>query len=144
MYAQKGENHMNQTGKKEPTIVTVPVDITEIESKIIFHLSARQLLWFGAGLALGLPAYFLVQRYLENNSMAVFAMMLVMMPCFMMAIYRKNGKTLDQKVKSIVEFYLNRAQIRPYRTKLRRQEVKKVVRKSNKKQSSNKANTAKR
>ncbi len=123
--------------KQEPTIVTIPVDITELEAKLFFHLSLRQILCIIVGLVLGLPAYFLMQKYTGNNSASVFAMMAIMLPAFMMAIYRKNGKTLDQQIKTMITFYVSQSKNRPYRTDnaYKRKEVMRIARISQKSKS---------
>jgi hypothetical protein len=41
--------------------VTVPKDLTKIKSKVMFNLTKRQLLCFGAAVAIGLPLFFLTK-----------------------------------------------------------------------------------
>ena len=42
--------------------VTVPKDLTKIKSKVMFNLTKRQLLCFGAAVAIGLPLFFLTKN----------------------------------------------------------------------------------
>ena len=41
--------------------VTVPKDLTKIKSKVMFNLTKRQLICFGAAVAIGLPLFFLTK-----------------------------------------------------------------------------------
>ena len=45
----------------EMAYVTVPKDLTKIKSKVMFNLTKRQLLCFGAAVAIGLPLFFLTK-----------------------------------------------------------------------------------
>ena len=41
--------------------ISVPRDLTRVKSKVLFNLTKRQLLCFGAGALVGVPAFFLVR-----------------------------------------------------------------------------------
>ena len=48
--------------------VTVPKDLTKIKSKVMFNLTKRQLLCFGAAVAIGLPLFFLTKGQRGNDN----------------------------------------------------------------------------
>ena len=48
--------------------VTVPKDLTKIKSKVMFNLTKRQLICFGAAVAIGLPLFFLTKDSAGNDN----------------------------------------------------------------------------
>ena len=42
--------------------ISVPRDLTRVKSKIIFNLTKRQLLCFGAAALIGVPSFFLLKN----------------------------------------------------------------------------------
>ena len=42
--------------------VPVPKDLNAVKTKVMFNLTKRQLICFGAGAVLGLPAFFLLKN----------------------------------------------------------------------------------
>ncbi len=122
--------------------VTVPKDLTNVKTKILFNLTKRQLICFGSGALVGIPAFFLLKNVMNTSSAAI-CMILVMLPFFMFAMYEKNGQPLEKIVGNIIRMYFVRPKQRPYRTKnfytmLSRQqklnrEVKRIVAKTDSK-----------
>ena len=41
--------------------VSVPKDLTKIKSKVMFNLTKRQIVCFGAAVLIGLPLFFLLK-----------------------------------------------------------------------------------
>lgn len=74
--------------------VTVPKDLTKIKSKVMFNLTKRQLLCFGAAVAIGLPLFFLTKDS-AGTTTAALCMVLAMLPMFLLAMYEKNGQPLE-------------------------------------------------
>ncbi len=122
--------------------VTVPKDLTNVKTKVLFNLTKRQLICFGSGAIVGIPVFFLLKNIMNTSSAAI-CMILVMLPFFMFAMYEKNGQPLEKIVGNIIKMYFVRPKQRPYRTKnfytmLSRQqklnrEVKRIVAKANRK-----------
>lgn len=81
--------------------VTVPKDLTKIKSKVMFNLTKRQLLCFGAAVAIGLPLFFLTKDS-AGTTTAALCMVLAMLPMFLLAMYEKNGQQ-PQKKPSILK-----------------------------------------
>lgn len=95
--------------------VPVPKDLSRVKTKVVFNLTKRQLLCFAAALVIGLPLFFLLKGA-TGTSLAAFAMILVMLPCFLFAMYEKHGQPLETVIKNIVQTKFIRPKERPYQT----------------------------
>ena len=95
--------------------VSVPKDLTKVKTKVLFNLTRRQLICFGGGVLLGVPAFFLLKSY-TGVSAAATCMILLMLPAFMLAMYEKNGQPLEIIVRNIIRVYFIRPKHRPYET----------------------------
>lgn len=73
--------------------VNVPNDLSKIKTKIAFNLTKRQLICFGIGAAVGIPTYLLTRQAIGNTG-ALFAMLAIMLPAFLLAMYEKDGLLL--------------------------------------------------
>ena len=70
--------------------VTIPKDLTKVKSKVLFGLTRRQLICFGAAVLVGVPLFFLLKNRVASSA-ATLCMILVMLPFFLFAMYEKNG-----------------------------------------------------
>lgn len=95
--------------------VTVPKDVTKVKTKVLFNLTKRQLICFGAGLLIGLPLYFATKTPL-GESTAALLMILVMLPAFLLALYEKNGQYLEVILRNMIRVLFLRPKQRPYKT----------------------------
>lgn len=95
--------------------VPVPKDLSKVKTKVVLNLTKRQLLCFAAALIVGLPLFFLLKGS-TGTSFAAFAMILVMLPCFLFAMYEKHGQPLETVIKNIVQTKFVRPKERPYQT----------------------------
>ena len=95
--------------------VPVPKDLSKVKTKVVLNLTKRQLLCFAAALVVGLPLFFLLKGS-TGTSLAAFAMILVMLPCFLFAMYEKHGQPLETVIKNIVQTKFIRPKERPYQT----------------------------
>ena len=95
--------------------VSVPKDLTKVKNKIIFNLTKRQLLCFGAAALIGVPIFFLVKAT-GNVSLAALSMMIVMLPLFFLAMYEKDGQPLEVVVEHFIQTKFVRPKVRPYQT----------------------------
>lgn len=95
--------------------VTIPKDLTKVKTKVLFNLTKRQLICFGAGLIIGLPLYFATKAPL-GDSTAALLMILIMLPAFLLALYEKNGQHLEIVVRNMIQVLFLRPKKRPYRT----------------------------
>ena len=75
--------------------ISVPRDLTKVKSKVMFNLTARQLICFGAAAVVGVPLFF-VLRDTAGNSGATLGLMAVMLPMFFLAMYQKNGQPAEK------------------------------------------------
>ena len=95
--------------------VPVPKDLSQVKTKVIFNLTKRQLICFAAALVVGLPLFFLLKGSM-GTSLAAFAMILVMLPCFLFAMYEKHGQPLEVVLKNVIQTKFTRPKERPYKT----------------------------
>ena len=105
--------------------VTIPKDLSRIQSKVLFGLTKRQVICFGAAALVGVPC-----------------MILVMLPFFLFAMYEKNGQPLEVFLGHLIQNKFIRPKVRIYQTNnlysalVRQsqleQEVKRIARKGRK------------
>ena len=95
--------------------ISVPRDLTRVKSKLVFNLTKRQLICFGAAALIGVPSFFLLRK-LGNVSVAAMGMMIVMLPLFFLAMYEKDGQPLEVVADHFIETKFVRPNVRPYRT----------------------------
>ena len=95
--------------------VPVPKDLSKVKTKVAFNLTKRQLICLAAALGVGLPLFFLLKDS-AGTSLAAMAMIVVMLPCFLFAMYEKHGQPLEVIVKNIIQTQFIRPKERPYRT----------------------------
>ena len=95
--------------------VPVPKDLTKVKTKVALNLTKRQIICFSAALLIGLPLFFLLKDS-AGTSLAAFVMILVMLPCFLIAMYEKHGQPLEVVVKNIIQTQFVRPTERPYQT----------------------------
>lgn len=95
--------------------VTVPKDLTKVKSKVLFGFTKRQLACFSPAVLIGVPLFFLLKGS-AGTTTAAFVMILVMLPFFLLAMYERNGLTLEVYVKHFIrtKFLLPKEQ--PYQT----------------------------
>ena len=94
--------------------VNVPNDLSKIKTKIAFNLTKRQLICFGTGAAIGVPTYLLTRQAIGNTG-ALFAMLAIMLPAFLLAMYEKDGLPFEKVIRNIIRVKFTRPGIRPYR-----------------------------
>jgi len=119
--------------------VTIPKDLTKVKSKVLFGLTKRQLICFGAAALIGVPLFFLLKSSISSSA-ATLCMIVVMLPFFLLAMYERHGQPLEVIAGQIIQTMFIRPKERPYQTNnfyaaIERQiqtekEVRKVVQKS--------------
>ena len=121
--------------------VTIPKDLSRIQSKVLFWLTKRQVICFGAAALVGVPLFFLAKGALGTTTAAL-CMILVMLPFFLFAMYEKNGQPLEVFLGHLIQNKFIRPKVRIYQTNnlysalVRQsqleQEVKRIARKGRK------------
>ena len=119
--------------------VTIPKDLTKVKSKVMFGLTKRQLICFGATALIGVPLFFLLKSTISSSA-ATLCMIVVMLPFFLLAMYERHGQPLEVIAGQIIQTMFIRPKERPYQTNnfyaaIQRQnqgekEVRKIVQKS--------------
>ena len=95
--------------------VNVPKDLTKVKSKVLLNLTKRQLICFGCGALIGVPLFFLLRKPI-GTSTAAMAMMVVMLPAFLLGVYERNGQPLEVVLRNIIRVCFLRPKVRPYQT----------------------------
>ena len=95
--------------------VPVPKDLSKVKTKVAFNLTKRQIICFAAALVIGLPLFFLLKGSI-GTSFAAFVMIVVMLPCFLLAMYEKHGQPLEVVIKNVIQTKFIRPKNRPYQT----------------------------
>jgi len=131
--------------------VPVPKDLSKVKTKVAFNLTRRQIVCFAAALLVGLPLFFLLKDS-AGTSLAAMVMIVVMLPCFLFAMYEKHGQPLEVVVRNIIHTRFTRTKERPYQTEnhyalLERQrnlekEVSAIVKRTDKKGAGNRRKQA--
>ena len=78
-------------------------------------LTKRQLICFSLGGLVGLPAYFLTRGAI-GNSASVLLMIGLMMPCFLFAMFEKDGLPFEKVLRNIIRTRFLLSRVRPYKT----------------------------
>ena len=95
--------------------VSIPNDLSKIKTKLALNLTSRQLVCFGGAVAVGIPAFLLCRSAIGNTG-AMFLMLALMLPAFFMAMYERDGQTLEKIICNILRARFLRPKVRPYQT----------------------------
>lgn len=95
--------------------VNVPNDLSKVKTKLVFNLTKRQLICFGAAAVIGIPTY-LFTRSAIGGTGAMLIMIALMLPCFLIAMYERDGLPFEKVVRNIVRSTFLWPRTRPYQT----------------------------
>lgn len=95
--------------------VSIPKDMTAVKTTVQFNLTKRQLVCFGSGAAIGVPLFFILKPHMSVSAAAI-VMVIVMLPCFLLAMYEKNGQPLEKIIRNVIQVCFIRPKQRPYQT----------------------------
>ena len=95
--------------------VNVPNDLSKIKTKIAFNLTKRQLICFGTAAAIGIPTYIFTREAIGNTG-SMFLMIGLMLPCFLLAMYERDGLPFEKVVRNIIRTKFLWPTTRPYKT----------------------------
>jgi hypothetical protein len=95
--------------------VNVPKDLSKVKTKIALNLTKRQLICFGAAIAVGVPTYIFTRGVLGNSGAALL-MIGVMLPLFFIAMYEKDGQPAEKILRNYIRCKFYRLGRRPYQT----------------------------
>ena len=70
---------------------------------------------FGIAAAVGIPSYLLARSAIGNTG-AMFLMMGVALPAFLLAMYEKDGLPFEKVVRNVLRAKFLRPGVRPYQT----------------------------
>lgn len=95
--------------------VSVPNDLSKIKTKMAFNLTKRQLICFGSAAVIGIPAY-LFTRAAIGGTGAMILMIVLMLPCFLLAMYERDGLPFEKVLWNIIRSTFLWPRVRPYKT----------------------------
>ena len=95
--------------------VPVPNDLSRIKTKLAFNLTKRQLICFSIAGGIGIPFYLFTRSHI-GNSTALFLMIGLMMPCFLFAMFEKDGLPFEKVLRNIIRTRFLLPKVRPYKT----------------------------
>ena len=95
--------------------VPVPKDLAKVKTKVAFNLTKRQLICFGTGGLVGIPAY-IVTRGSIGNDAAALLMIGLMLPFFLFGIFEKDGQPMEKVLGYFIRSQFLVPKVRPYRT----------------------------
>ena len=95
--------------------IPVPRDLGRVKSKILFGLTRRQLVCFGAAALIGVPSYFFFRK-IGGASLATMCMIIIMLPLFLLAMYERDGQPPEVLARHFIESTFIRPKVRPYQT----------------------------
>ena len=95
--------------------VNLPNDLSKIKTKMAFNLTKRQLVCFGGAAAVGIPSYLLARSSIGNTG-AMFLMLAVMLPAFLLAMYERDGLPFEKVIRNIIRARFLRPGARLYQT----------------------------
>ena len=117
--------------------VSISKDLSRVKSKFLFNLTKRQVVCFGRGALIGVPAFFLAKDAL-GVSPSVLLMMLLMLPFFLLAMFERHGQPLEVLIRHFIQARFVRPRIRVWqndnfyktidRSIRNQQEVQKILR----------------
>ena len=93
----------------------IPKDLNRIKNKLVFGMTARQLVCFGTAAAIGVPIYILTRGTI-GNSPAVLLMIVIMAPLFLLAMYEKDGLPAEKILRNCIRTIFYLPGVRPYKT----------------------------
>ena len=95
--------------------VSVPNDLSKVKTKMAFNLTKRQLICFGSAAVIGIPAY-LNTRAAIGGTGAMILMIVLMLPCFLLAMYERDGLPFEKVLRNIIRSTFLWPRVRPYKT----------------------------
>lgn len=79
--------------------IDISQDISDIEAKILFGFTLRQLIGFGLSALLGAPLYFFSKLTLRSNDSALLIASCVVAPILCCTFMKKNDLPLEEHYK---------------------------------------------
>lgn len=83
--------------------IKIPKDLSLIKQKFMFGLTKRQVVCFGIGLAMGLPAFYIFNK-IAGIEAGCLALGILAAPAVLCGLYNKNGMHFEQIAKLMFQF----------------------------------------
>lgn len=95
--------------------VNVPNDLSKVKNKLAFNLTKRQIICFGTAAVIGIPTYLFTRSGIGNMG-AMLLMIAIMLPCFLFAMYERDGLPFEKVLRNILRSKFLWPRVRPYKT----------------------------
>jgi hypothetical protein len=95
--------------------VSVPKDLSKVKTKVALNLTLRQLVSFSIGAIIGIPVYWYT-RTTVGNDIAVFFMILCVLPFFFCGVFEKDGIVFEKYMSYIIKQKFIYPKVRIYKT----------------------------
>ena len=80
--------------------IEIPKDITKYEAKLVGAFTGRQVACLIIAAAVGVPLFLIMLHYNVNRSVAIFGVMIVMLPAVVMGWVKPYGMNFEHFVKT--------------------------------------------
>ena len=91
---------------------SINTDFAAYETKVAFGLTKRQIICFVLAAICAFPVYFFTKDFIGTD-IAGILMVIIMVPFFLLAMYKKNGQSLETVIKNYVKEQYLKDKIRP-------------------------------
>ena len=95
--------------------VYIPKDLTQVQNKVMFGLTRRQLVCFSLAAVVSVPIYLLTRKPLGGDA-AMVLLIVSALPFLFTALYRKNGQSVERCLKNYAQVRFLTPRNRPYQT----------------------------
>lgn len=102
-------------------VVSIPTELKDIKSELIFGLTKRQVVGFGITGALVIPTFLLLKNF--NLSLAMYGSFLLGVPIIFMTIFTKEKLYAEKWLKNILEKKVLFKEKRLYKVTAKNREV---------------------
>lgn len=99
--------------KNNNCIVSIPKDLRNIESKLLFGLTKRQLIGFTIASVISFTTVIALKDI--NIDLALYVSFALVAPIFFVVIFKKNNLKAETWIKLIIDYNYNYQHVRRYR-----------------------------
>lgn len=92
-------------------VIKIPEEINKYKEKVVFGLTARQLVCVILALVLAVPTY-LNTRSIVGEDIAQYLIMIVGSPFIIIGFFTKNGMTFEKYLWTIIKFHIGYSKVR--------------------------------
>ena len=95
--------------------VKIPKEIRDFKSKVIFNLTARQIICLVLAIAIDVPAYIFLKPII-GDEIASWLVIFLAAPIFLVGFIKKDGMSYEKYILIMLRFSFLTPRIRKYKT----------------------------